>query len=170
MIALTEFSTEIKNIGFRAGGLIMEGEKLLLHTSNIDDFYVIPGCGIQLYETSDQALKREFREEIGVDITIERLLWVLENLFEYDNERHHGMELIYLVSPLNSADKLKQDEFYGVEKEESWVKKYGEITLIFRWFLPSELDDIVIKPDILKEELKNIPSTPKHIQIIELDK
>ena len=43
----------------------------------------MPGGAIESGEFSTEALVREMREELGVTVEIGRLVWVVENLFEY---------------------------------------------------------------------------------------
>ncbi|MHA1212553.1 MAG: NUDIX hydrolase [Candidatus Heimdallarchaeota archaeon] len=147
----------------RSGGLIVKDKKVLLHKSALDDFWTIPGGSIKLFETSEEAIKREYLEEIDIEITVERLLWIVENFFEYDEKNYHSLELYYLVSPMNLESKLVQNEFYG-EESDFHPEKYGTIKLTYRWFSLEELDAITIQPKILKEELKDIPKEVKHLR------
>ena len=137
--------------------------KVLLHRAEFDDFWALPGGSAEIFETSEEVVKREFLEEIGITIEVERLLWVVENFFEYNEEKYHEIGLYFLVVPKDSEEKLQQDEFIGVE-EYFIAEKYGKFKLIFRWFTIEQLEDIVIKPKFLKEALKKMPEHPLHIQ------
>jgi len=58
-----------------AGILIKEGKILLIHRIKIlsgikDEYFVIPGGGIESYETPSEATIRELKEEIGIDVNI----------------------------------------------------------------------------------------------------
>ncbi|GAI02982.1 unnamed protein product, partial [marine sediment metagenome] len=57
---------------------------MLLFTEDLIDFWVLPGGSIKMFESSEEAIKREFQEEISVSIKVERLLWIVENSFELD--------------------------------------------------------------------------------------
>ena len=48
------------------------------------DYYMLPGGRIELYEDSKSAIKREIKEELGVDINFE-LCSIQENFLEKDN-------------------------------------------------------------------------------------
>ncbi|MBX5451717.1 NUDIX domain-containing protein [Thermogemmatispora sp.] len=64
---------------FRVGvfALIFDeaGRVLLVHRNDID-WWNLPGGGMELGETVDEAVKREVREETGLEVTVERLVGV----------------------------------------------------------------------------------------------
>lgn len=53
------------------------------------EFYRAIGSGIEFRETAEAALRREFREEVGVRLGTVRFLGVLENIFAYEGRRGH---------------------------------------------------------------------------------
>ena len=158
---------------FRVAGVLLNKGKILLQTDDLVDFWVLPGGGVKLFESSEQAIKREFKEEMKLDVEIDRLLWVVENSYEFDKTKSHGIEFTFLVRPLSKISGLKQQVFQGIENDlivttESIYKDQKELKLTFRWFHPTELDSIIIKPDIYKNELKNIPKQPKLVRNLEI--
>lgn len=60
----------------RAGGILVEdGKVLLVHRIKekdgiIDEYYVVPGGGIEEGETLEDATKRELKEEVGIDVEL----------------------------------------------------------------------------------------------------
>ncbi|PZO45174.1 MAG: NUDIX hydrolase [Pseudanabaena frigida] len=58
-------------------------------------FYRPLGGSIEFGETSQSAIVREIKEEIGADITDVKLLGVLESLFEFEGKRCHEVVFIY---------------------------------------------------------------------------
>ena len=53
------------------------------------------GGGVDFGETSEQALRREIREELGAEIANPRLLGVLENIFTIDDNERHEIVFVY---------------------------------------------------------------------------
>ena len=156
--------------GYRVAGIMVKDEKILLQTDEFYDFWTTPGGGIKMFEASDEALKREFKEELDVEINVERLLYIVENSFEFEGQLFHGLELYFLITPKGSDKFFDQEEFDGIEND-FMPEKYGdEFKLTFRWFHPSEFDSIDIYPKILKEALQNIPDNPILFQNLEIRK
>ena len=60
-----------------------------------EHFYRLPGGGIEFGETSQEALKREFREEIGAEIKIIKQLGISENIFTYEGKQGHEIVIAY---------------------------------------------------------------------------
>lgn len=52
-----------------------EGRVLLVHRNDID-WWNLPGGGMELGETVDEAVQREVREETGLEVVVERLVGV----------------------------------------------------------------------------------------------
>lgn len=57
-------------------------------------FYRALGGGIEFGESAEAAVRREFLEELGTELTRVHLLGVLENFFEW--ERHPGHEIVHV--------------------------------------------------------------------------
>lgn len=60
-------------------------------------FYRCLGGGIEFLEKSDEALKREFLEELGIDITIKEFLGITENVFTYNGKKAHEIVFYYKI-------------------------------------------------------------------------
>src|SRR3989338_2204793 len=92
--------------------LIFNNDKILLEkgedkVKNLI-FYRPLGGGIEFGETSITALKRELKEEIGATLKNEKFLTVIENIFEYNNEKFH--EIVFLFKgEIVEEQLLKQD-------------------------------------------------------------
>ncbi len=91
--------------------------------------------------TSHQTLKREMREELGTEIHIERLLWIIENFFTL-GETYHELGLYFLIT------------FPAREQSPG---------LAFQWHPLSGLQNINLQPAFLRSALNAIPATTEHI-------
>ena len=67
----------------RACALIRVDDRILLNRYGGDSVWALPGGAIEAGEFSTEALAREMAEELGIAIAAGRLIWVIENLFEY---------------------------------------------------------------------------------------
>lgn len=61
-------------------------------------FYRALGGGIEFGEKSKDALKREFMEELGIEIEIDKYLGISENIFEFNGRRAHELVLMYKIN------------------------------------------------------------------------
>lgn len=98
-------------------GLIVDKNKILLELRNHEPdkgIWALVGGFVDWNETSEQAILREVKEEIGIAVEIIKLLDVYS-----DPERDHGLQnvaIAYLLKPLNTDFILKEDEV----KEVKW--------------------------------------------------
>lgn len=60
-----------------------------------ETFYRPLGGGIEFGETAEEALRRELREELGVELGAARLLGVLENLFRFEGSAGHEIVFVF---------------------------------------------------------------------------
>jgi ADP-ribose pyrophosphatase YjhB (NUDIX family) len=68
---------------YRIVGVAVHEHAGLLHQAEGDSFWTCPGGRAELGEAAEQTLQREMREELGVEVEVVRLLWFVENFFEY---------------------------------------------------------------------------------------
>ncbi len=95
-------------------GIITQAGKVLLLKMNTG-LYCVPGGGVELAETLEDALKREVKEEAGIDVEIERFLYFRETFFYYDplDEAFHSFLFFYTCKPLTldlATDDMVDDE------------------------------------------------------------
>lgn len=105
-----------------------------------ETFYRCIGGGIEFLENSKDALKREYQEELNVDIKVEEFLGIFENIFTYNGKNAHELILFYNVSIEDADYKEHYHVVDGdVETGASWIdiekfinkelKMYPEIVL-----------------------------------------
>lgn len=88
-------------------GIVKKNNKILVSegydkTKN-QTFYRSIGGGIEFLENSREALKREFKEEINVDVNVGNFVGISENIFSYNGKNAHELILFYDVD-INDSD------------------------------------------------------------------
>lgn len=77
-------------------------------------FYCPPGGRIEFGESSEAALHREIKEELGSELKNPFLLGVLENLFTFADQEGHEIVFVY-DAELIDQKKYEIDSFQAVE-------------------------------------------------------
>jgi ADP-ribose pyrophosphatase YjhB (NUDIX family) len=77
-------------------------------------FYCPPGGGVKFGETSEEALRREIREELDTEIENPRLLDVIENIFTFNGRQGHEIVFVY-DARLVDISLYSVDQFTGHE-------------------------------------------------------
>ena len=87
-----------------------------------ETFYRCLGGGIEFLEKGEEALKREFLEEINIDITVKDFLGISENIFTYQGKKAHELILFYSIdiSDDNYQEKYKVIDDHG-ETIAKWI-------------------------------------------------
>lgn len=136
------------NFRYRVAGLCLKDNKVLLQNFTGRDFWTLPGGECEMLELSADALKREFMEELSVEVEISRPLWLVENMYNFSGTKTHEILLIYLVELPGSCRLFEAEEIIAVE---------GDNRYPCRWTAISELGKITVQPDFLPENLKHLP-------------
>ena len=84
---------------YRVAGVATIGGRVLVHQfEGEDDFCVVPGGRVEMREPAEEALAREMREELGCDVRVGRLLWVIDNLFLHRGRDYHELGLYFEIT------------------------------------------------------------------------
>ena len=89
----------------RAGALILHNGRVLLieRRREAETYYLFPGGRIEPGETPEEALVREVREELGLDVAARRL--VAEVTYNGDIQSYYIAELITAVPAAFAGDE-----------------------------------------------------------------
>jgi ADP-ribose pyrophosphatase YjhB (NUDIX family) len=156
---MSVFAADSGHLNYRVVGVCIHDDHVLLHREEKDDFWVMPGGRPLLFEASRDTLVREMDEEISTRVEVGRLLWVVENFFEYAGARMHEISFYFQMSlPETSPYRDVRMDFEGQE---------GEITLFFHWFPIDQIDGIHLHPTFLRNALTAIPEFPVHVTHID---
>ncbi|WP_018334606.1 NUDIX hydrolase [Actinomycetospora chiangmaiensis] len=83
-------------------GVVRRGDDLLVLVGHDavkgETFHRPLGGGIEFGELSEDALRREFREELAVELTDVVRLGVVENVFEFEGRPGHEIDVLYSAS------------------------------------------------------------------------
>jgi ADP-ribose pyrophosphatase YjhB (NUDIX family) len=162
---MTMISTMIGSARFNvrvAGVWIDDGHVLLQGDEREEDFWTLPGGRVEIMEPVEAALRREMREElaIGDDLRVGRLLWIIQNIFQYPEpgDDHHELGFYFLMTPGQAdTDRL-------CDKRRDHPCAEPETTLRFRWFPLAEVAaGVLILPTFLNAALQDLPSEPRII-------
>ncbi|MFP4394846.1 MAG: NUDIX hydrolase, partial [Anaerolineales bacterium] len=83
---------------YRTAGVAMDRDRVLIHRSQDDDFWALPGGRVEMGEVASEALAREMQEELGIQVEVGRLLWITENFFTYAGYACHELALYFLMT------------------------------------------------------------------------
>ena len=107
-------------------GIARKGNKMLVSEGHDkvknNTFYRCVGGGIEFLETSEEALKREYKEELGIDIEVKDFCGIAENIFTYEGKNAHELVLFYNI---NIKDEDMKEEYHikddNCETDAYWV-------------------------------------------------
>ena len=119
---------KFKEIRPIALGLVIKDNKLLVSEGfdkvKNEIFYRCLGGGIEFLEKSEEALKREFLEEINVDIAVKDFLGISENIFTYQGKNAHELILFYSIE---ISDENYQEEYKVIDDHGETIAKWIDI-------------------------------------------
>jgi ADP-ribose pyrophosphatase YjhB (NUDIX family) len=149
---------------YRVAGVCLHDGHVLIHCFNGDErMWALPGGRVELLEPSVETLRREMREEIGVEVTIGRLLWVVENFFRWEDGRHaHELGLYYLMTLPPSCPLLDTSRTFERVEE--------GLLMHFRWLPLSEVEGLPLQPGFLRTRLRRLPEHVEHIVNLDEDR
>lgn len=126
----------MKRIRIRVCGILEKDDELLLvkHIKNKDEYYLLPGGGVDHGEDFKTALKREFMEECNLDVKVEDMIFISEGIAP--NGGRHIVNIYFKVSYVSGDLQVGLDgsNLIGVE----YIKK-------------ADVDNIILYPNTKKE-------------------
>lgn len=153
---MVAFDKDKAQFNFRVAGVAIHNGRILLDRNVRNSYWVLPGGHPDMMEPMAEALAREIKEEIGEDVRVVRLLWVMENFFHKKTDIHE-LSFYFLIELDPHSRLLKGDgPFYGQEHDHQ---------LIFQWFPLDEaiLAGLPFYPGYLAEAVTRLPSVTQHI-------
>jgi len=141
----------------RAAAIIIENGAVLFATNDAEDYYYTIGGGVELGETAEEAVRREVKEETGVDYQIERLAFIQENFFKRDDGELkdlscHEVTFYFLMKSRGTRQLDSHSKPANNTTEEKMV-----------WLPLDKLGEYDAYPLFFREKLKNLPPYPEYI-------
>jgi 8-oxo-dGTP diphosphatase len=99
---------QISQYSLRVYGILLDSKKRVLlskewHMGRF--FFKFPGGGLEPGESTLDCLKREFREELSIDIHVHQLLHISDRLFpSWFHPNTQVIAIYYSVSPVSDKD------------------------------------------------------------------
>ena len=118
----------------------------MLNRLKNDDFWTFVGGKVSLGEDSQKAIIREYFEETGTNISVERLAACIENFFVFNSKRWHEILFFYVLK-----DDNEELELFEGERE---IK--DNLDGIYKWFDLSELEKVKIQPKCSQEIISKL--------------
>ena len=139
--------TKAGYFNYRVAAVIVNDGKILAQRDTKANWYYLPGGRVTFGETSEEALLREIKEELKIDITDYRPLWLNEGFFDECGKNFHEIGMYYYVNISNTSFNHFEYEFELAEEKR--INTYA-------WLDINNLDNISLYPKFIKNEINNI--------------
>lgn len=96
----------------RVSGVLVEERRLLMVEQERlgERYWLLPGGGVAFGETLSEALRREFLEELGMRVAVDRLLAIVESISPDPTYTKHVVHLMFAVSAAREVPPLPRDD------------------------------------------------------------
>lgn len=147
------FKNDNKVCNFRSAGVLIKNNKLLVQRDKNGEEYAIPGGHVKIGESSVDSLIREYKEETGLLIKCNRLLWVEECFWEWNNRLTNTVAFYYQIELSDDIDIADNGEF---------VSQKDNCDVLLGWMPLEKLSSITIYPSFIKEKIFDIKPYTEH--------
>ena len=150
-----DISLHSENMHFRlrVSALIIHDGRLLAVRSAGQNICYTVGGRVRLGESSEEAVIREAYEETGIHLEIDRLLFIQESFFTFQNDKYHEIAFHYLMKP--PAQPIPE----GAPTDQA--------NETLHWLPIDALPSCSLVPGFLKEALQHLPDSVRHIVVRE---
>lgn len=154
--SMISFSAGEWRFNLRAAAVVRHGDFVLLHRRETDAFWTLPGGRVEVGETAEAAVRREVREELGVDAQACTLTAVVENFFSHGGWAQHGVEMHFDVTLPEGCALIGCEPFDRVEESGTGLNgdEVASLRLLFQWFHVRELEALDLRPAFLRKSLR----------------
>lgn len=137
---------------YRVAAIITHDNKLLVMKNNDYNSYYLPGGRVRMHESSQEAIVREIKEELHIDIKQYRPLWFHECFFVEDvlQEKFHELCMYYFVDIKDTGFNMFNEKFTLEESDR---------LNSFEWIAFEELSNQIVYPLFIKDEIFSLPDS-----------
>ncbi|MDX2285036.1 MAG: NUDIX domain-containing protein [Bacteroidia bacterium] len=151
---MLSFRQPSRTFQVRAAGIARHGDRVLLHRSETERAWTLPGGRVDWMERAEETVRREFLEETGYAVGVGPLEYIVERFFTpAEGLRYHELGLFFRIG-FETLPPVPA--FEGQEGA-------GELKLYFRWFTQEELAQELVQPDFLRESLFEEAQGLRHV-------
>ena len=137
------FQTEQGNFNYRVGAIISNNGKILMARNPNDKrvYYYSVGGRVEFGEELTEAVKRELKEETGIDCEIDRLVCIHENFFTSDDGvPFHEVSVFFTIK---ENEKLFQIQ-------DGHLTDHGPKGEYLEWIDLQNCDGITVYPEVFR--------------------
>lgn len=143
-----KLSTDKGIFKYRVSGVLIVDNKILALRMMNNDFYCLPGGHVALGEFSNEAVEREFEEEVKTPVIVKKPIAIIESIFERkDKVKVHEVGITYILEQKGDL-KIPFEDYDIIEIDDGMEKP-----LHFKWISLEEINNYDFRPAILKEQL-----------------
>jgi 8-oxo-dGTP pyrophosphatase MutT (NUDIX family) len=139
----------------RVAAVCVWQDHVLLQGALDGPFWVLPGGRLLPLEPTAEALVRTMRGEIGQEVTVGRLLWVMEYVTPMGGQPVHELGFYYAI------DLPENSRFFDLTHDHAGVERGHD--LVLRWVPVDALADLPLFPEFLRTAVRHLPDSPQHI-------
>jgi len=169
---LITFERGDRRFNLRAVAVILDKEqrRVVIHRASHEDFWALPGGRVELGESAAEALVREMREEMGVEVEVGRLLWVVEGFVTFLERHWHEISFYFLAALPSDCPLYNQAKWSGLEEgiEDFFMPEElrgttNNLELLFEWHDIDHLHDVNLFPRFMQDALLTLPTGVQHV-------
>ncbi len=147
------FSADTYICDIRTVGVLVKNNKILVQRDKDCNEYALPGGHIKIGETLEDGLRREYKEETGIDIKINHMLWSEECFFELNGRQVHNIAFYFLI---------EESDGFGISDIGEFVSHKDNCNVVIGWMDIDHIQNVIIYPEFLKNEIHNLNGQIKH--------
>lgn len=144
------YKTDNKKFNYKVCAVIISDERILAIHDERSPYFYLPGGRVKMGETAEQAVIREVKEELDIDIKISRPLWLNQAFFNEDVDKLDYHEIcVYFLMDISESDILTRGNKFTLTE--------GIHAHTFEWLEFDRLKYEYFYPIFLKENIFHLP-------------